>query len=294
MKHIKLAIILIIRTIRWIFIKFSTKNNEIIAEVNDYNLILKTDKKGLDLKEDSIFRQLALDGRRELEATKIIKQVIKPGDIICELGANIGYYAVLEAGIAGPEGIVYAIELEPHNIELLKRNIALNNLKNIQAYHLAISDKNGEYPLYVTGSSNLHSMIKPSHGYFSTINTKTSTLDNFLADKKKITFLRMDIEGYEYYALRGMQKTLNENPKLKLFIELHAHLIEPEKTIEILQMLKSHGFEILKAITHDNYLRRILKQVTVEDISIDELCHDKRVVNRQNAFEIFFSKQNVQ
>ena len=292
MTKIKLVIILIIRNIKWLFIKITSENKEIIKEINGSKMVLLTSKKGMDIKEDSIYKQLALDGQREFEATKIIKQIIKPGYKIFELGANVGYYALLEAKLIGESGKIYAVEPEKNNFTILKKNIELNRLKNIKVDNIAISDKDGQYPLYVTANSNLHSMIKPKSGDYREEMVVTKSVDSYLAEKGGINYLRMDIEGYEFQALQGMDNTLKNNPGLKLFIELHAHLMKTKQTIAILQKLKSFGFEIIYTITHDNYLRSVLGEVTVEQIKIDDLCKDPRITGRQCAFETFFEKIN--
>lgn len=293
MKQIKLLFLLIVRSIRWLFFKLTSADNEIVATINGYRMILLTSKKGLDLKEESIFKQLLLDKKREFEATEIIKEIIKPGYRIFELGANIGYYALLESKLIGEKGIIYAIEPEQRNFNLLQRNIQANQITNIETFNMAISDRNAEAPFYITPYSNLHSMIKPKSGPYDTIMIKTQTVDDFLHDKGEINLIRMDIEGYEYNALKGMDKTLVNNRQLQLFIELHCNVLKPDQSIEILRKLKGYGFEIYKAVSRDTYIRKILGQTRVEKMSIDELCHDPRLLNMVNAFEIFFTKKGV-
>ncbi|MFH1509274.1 MAG: FkbM family methyltransferase [bacterium] len=290
---IKFVVAIIYRNIKWLLIKLFHPSNEYVKNINGYKMYISTAKKGLDVYEASIFKQLAMDGVREFEATKVIKQLIKPGFKIFELGANVGYYALMESKIIGETGKVYAVEPEKNNINLLKRNIKLNNANNIEVNHMAISDKDGEYPLYVTSSSNLHSMGKPKTRDYKTEMVQTKSVDNFLKNKGNIDMIRMDIEGYEYEALKGMNETLKNNPNLHLFIELHTHIIEPEKSKEMLQKLKDNGFEIMVAITHDNHFRSILKETTVERITIDDLMKDERLLKQKCAFEIFFEKVGI-
>jgi len=291
MKRITLFFSLIIRNIKWLFIKAKSKNNQVIKEIKGSKMVLLTNKKGLDVRDDSIFKQLALDGQREFEATKVIENIIKPGYKIFELGANIGYYALLESRLVGQGGKIFAVEPEQTNFQLLNKNIELNSVSNIETHNFAISDQSGEIPFYITENSNLHSMIKPKHGSYQTVLVKTQSVDTFLADKGQIDFIRMDIEGYEYYALKGMNNTLANNPNLHLFIELHSNLLQSDQSIEILRKLQSHNFEISTLISHDNFIRKTLGQTKVEILTIDQLCQDQRILQRQNAFEIFFKKK---
>ncbi len=282
--------VLLKRNIKWLFIKLSSKDNEIVRNINGSKMVLYTSRKGLDFKEKCIFKQLALDAGREFEATKIIKEVLKPGDIIFELGANIGYYSLLESKLIKETGKIFAIEPELENFNLLKRNIDLNNIKNVEVFNIAISNENGNSKFYVTKDSNLHSMYKPRSGDYKEVIIETRTVDKFLENKGKINFLRMDIEGYEYQALKGMQETLKNNKDLSLFIELHTSRVGMKKARELLNNLKSYNFEIFALITHDNFLRKKLGMTTVEKITINELLIDPRFINEECAFEIFFKK----
>lgn len=74
-----------------------------------------------------------------------------------------------------------------------------------------------------------------------------TTLDDFLKDKEYPNAIRMDVEGYEYQIIKGMQETLRKRLPLTLFVELHFGLLSKEEAMEILQTLKSSGFEIADA-----------------------------------------------
>lgn len=160
--------------------------------------------------------------------TRAIMEELKKGMTVIDIGANIGYYALLEAKSIGNEGKVYAIEPEPVNFESLKGNIALNKYSNIETYLLAIGNSNGKKTLYQSASPNLHNLLGTPEGsgskspYIGTIDVQTMTLDEFLKDKKPPDFIRMDVEGYEYYVVEGMKNTLNTNRNMKIFIELHS------------------------------------------------------------------------
>ena len=87
--------------------------------VYDFELIL-------DLQDKGISRGLMLFAERELEHREMLKQIVRPGMRIFDIGANIGYYAIMESKMVGEEGTVIAIEPSPSNIGLLKRNLAKN------------------------------------------------------------------------------------------------------------------------------------------------------------------------
>jgi len=291
-KYIHLLMLMIIRNIRWLAILcFRGKSRP--WNILDFKMNLSARRAGLDLKEDSIHKQLILDGMREKRATEIMRRFIQPDDIILELGANIGYYVLLEATVLSDKGYIYAVEPYPENVELLSENVALNNVKNVEIYNMAVSNTKGTAKLYVGKACNLHSLINssgdPSAEY---IEVETDTIDHFLKGKKPVSFLRMDIEGYEATVIDGMQETLKSPGLKRMFIEIHPHRISVDKMQHLLRKLHDNRFEIKYAVSHDNWQRGVLGQCKVEEMFISQLARDQRVLERKNAFEVFLEKSD--
>lgn len=279
------------RNIRWLKILALSKDNK-VWKVLDFRMYLDQAGVGFDIREKSIHKQLILDRIREPKSTELMRLFLKPDDIVLEVGANIGYYVLIESSILSDNGFIYALEPEPDNIDLLKKNISLNNLRNVEVYDLALSNRKGTAKLYTGKASNLHSMYQgQSQEKKSYVEVNTLTLDGFLEDKKPITFLRMDIEGHEVEVIDGMKKTL-ESPYLeRMFIEIHPHVVPSNRMQSFLRTLKNYGFEITYAVSHDNFQRLVLGDCKVEKMSISELIEDERILRRKNAFEVFFEKK---
>src|SRR5690606_8002217 len=72
----------------------------------------------LDLEDKGISRTLLLFGERELEHKIMLERVLRSGMTVLDIGANIGYYALMARGIIGPSGTLIAVEPSPSNIEL--------------------------------------------------------------------------------------------------------------------------------------------------------------------------------
>ena len=285
-----LLVLLVFRNIRWLAILCFRGNPE-PWPVLDYRMVLCARSAGLDPKENSIHKQLILDHIRERQATKLMKPFIRPDDVILELGANIGYYVLMESRILSDKGFIYAVEPALENIELLKKNIELNSVKQVEVNHMAISDRKGMARLYTGKACNLHSLINKSNSPDAEyVEVPTDTVDGFLQGRRPVTLLRMDIEGYEVEIIHGMTRTLASDQLKRLFIEIHPHRVDPEKMCHFLELLEQHGFEITHAISRDNFQRAVLGHCTVETISIAELKCDPRVLNKEHAFEIFFER----
>ena len=108
----------------------------------------------IDISSDGIQKYLYLYGIHEPESTRVYSEIIPKDAIVVDIGANIGYFALIEARRAQK---VYAIEPEPNNIELLRKNIALNSYEDvIEVHQFAVSDKTGKAKLAISDIPNHH------------------------------------------------------------------------------------------------------------------------------------------
>lgn len=292
---LKLIASFIIRNIKWCFYKLFY-HKFIKIKVSKSELFLPMKNTGLDLSESSISKQLVLSKIREVESTKILRDIIKPGDVIVELGANIGYFVIIEAEKMQGKGKIIAIEPEPTNFEFLKKNISINKLSNlVHVNNLAISDHDGFVKLNISKEANCHTLFNPENKkLIKSIQVESKTLDSFLeSTKSPVNLIRMDIEGAESIVIGGMKKTLSKNKNLKLFIEIHPHLFKerPNPIVKMLEDLKKHGFETAYVISYDKYYRRLINMQKVEKMSINQLIQDRRVREGEIGFQVFFEKQ---
>lgn len=282
------------RNLIWIYRKSMSKNGEIIKKVQGNYMLLDVGCVGLDLFETNLFKQLAVSDIREPVATDYLLKILKKGDRVVDLGANIGYYVTIESVVLGEEGHIIAIEPDSKNLSILKKNLELNHISNIvDVYPLAISDKIGQINFYVSDRCNWHSTMNLGDEYIKeTVEVESRTLDDLVGEQLKIDFIRMDIEGAEVEAIKGMQNTLKRNKNLKLFIELHPHNRKnPIEIVDMLKNLKSLGFQTTKVISFDTHIKRILGLTREENLTIEELINDERIINGNNAFEVFFERK---
>jgi len=229
------------RSLRWFYLRLTTRGIYLLKEIQG-------NKMYLNLEDPGISKDLALDGIREELVTRQIRKELTPGMKCVDIGANIGYYTLIEAQLVSEEGKVYAIEPEPRNFELLKKNIEVNNYDSIvEVYQLAIGNKNGIAKLYLSKHSNLHNMVaRGGDKNREYINVEVCKLDGLLKDKDPVDFIRMDIEGYEYEAILGMQKILTKGKRgLKLCMELHPRKLKDAGYSKklLLEKLAEFGFK---------------------------------------------------
>jgi len=196
----------------------------------------------IDIKEESYsmrktFEAYASNRIHEKATTELFKKVVKEGEVVVDLGANVGYFTLLAAKLVGPKGKVFSFEPEPKNYNYLEQNIELNNYNNVQSFQKAVSDKNGKTKLYICDYDTGHHTINKFEGVQAysrgriveekSVEIETITLNEFFKDKEElINVIKMDIEGAEALALAGMDNILKKNKKLKIFIEFFPLLIK--------------------------------------------------------------------
>ncbi|MBU0628100.1 MAG: FkbM family methyltransferase [Nanoarchaeota archaeon] len=219
----------------------------------------------LDMEDAGVSQTLIKRGIREGLHTFLIKKELKPGDCVLDIGANIGYYALIEASIVGAEGKVYAIEPETSNFSLLLRNIKVNNFSGIiDAFNIAASDKNGFSKFYITKASNSHTMLPGSvHKIVRHATVRTTKIDSFLEGKRKVDLIRMDIEGYECEVIDGAMKTLESaDYPLKLIIEIHPPYYNKKNNFgSRLENLFKAGFRIKYLVSLDEPKARKIRDL---------------------------------
>jgi FkbM family methyltransferase len=195
--------------------------------------------------DDKDTLELGRHGIYEPFETGLFLKEIKSGQTVVDVGANIGYYTLLAARLVGPEGRVYAFEPDPTNFGLLRKNVEANGYKNVVLVNKALSNKNGKTKLFINPANRGDHRVYDSGDGRASVTIETVTLDSYLK-KKKVDFIKMDIQGAEPLALEGMKKTIRASKGLKLITEFSPDSIklakgDPKKFLAALQAL---GFKL--------------------------------------------------
>jgi FkbM family methyltransferase len=139
-------------------------------------------------------------GTYERHVQRLFCERIHPGDVVLDIGANVGFFTLLASKLAGPDGHVHAFEPVPRNLHYLDQHIRLNGIANVSVHPLAIAS--------ASGSARFRSGQHPSMGQLAgagELHVVTASLDDLIASGRirKPAFIKMDIEGAESEALRG-------------------------------------------------------------------------------------------
>ncbi len=186
---------------------------------------------------------------------ELFKDAIASGMTVLDIGANIGWYSIIASRAVRDVGVVHAFEADPRNLLHLRANVRLNGCTNIAVVDAAVADGPGtcsfrmaEKPTYSSRYMSMGDMAVTK-----TIEVDTVAIDDVLAKDLTVHVIKMDIEGGEAAALRGMDTTLRASPNLKMFIEYEPLALEaaeesPEEFLGVLQSL----FEDISVIDEDD------------------------------------------
>lgn len=204
----------------------------------------------VDLRE-SYERRMYFSGHYAPHLTRLVKRFLAPGDTFVDGGANIGYFSLLAAKRVGKQGSVHAFEPIPQTFQALQENIHLNGFTQICANCQALSEKAGElcFELPVDAASGnglgrLATVVPLGRGPAVTV--AAGTLDAYAdqANLSFIKFIKLDLEGSEVAAIKGMRTLLNEHRIGYLVCELNTVLLDalaiPHATMRL--MLQEYGY----------------------------------------------------
>jgi len=193
----------------------------------------------LNAKDRGISRTLLLFGKREEEHKIILENVLRPGMNILDIGANIGYYALMEHRNIGGKGQIIAVEPSPENVELLKKNLALNDCRNVLVLEAGVSNEKGRRNLYMSELSNLHSfhdnLVKEKDNYNSrSINVEMIAIQEINFAGNPPDLIRMDVEGHEVEILSGILEVAKASDKGPMILfETHHNKYNSEHDISV-------------------------------------------------------------
>lgn len=192
-------------------------------------------RKGFNHEIDEIFKY----GIYEYAQT-----TLKPSDVVLDCGANVGIFSVMAAVKIGHMGSVYAFEPGQDEIESIKKNIAVQALQNITVIQRGVWHSTAHLPFVFDHSWGNHIVEKTVVAAKNTT-IQTISIDEFVSKNqlKKISFIKMDIEGAERHAIEGAQKTLQRwQPRLaiSLYHNTDDYLILPAMIKKINQNYQVH------------------------------------------------------
>jgi len=162
-------------------------------------------------------------GTYEWTRQQAMVALVRPGMVVYDLGANVGFYTLLAARLVGADGLVVAFEPLPRNLGYLRRHVALNACGNVMVIEAAVSDRVGEAKLRADDNASAHL------GADGDLLVRTLTLDDVVFGQglRPPTIVKVDVEGAELDVLRGAARTL-ETWRPTLLLSTHSTVLRRE------------------------------------------------------------------
>lgn len=163
----------------------------------------------------------------EPDICHVFLRALRPGDVVWDVGANVGFFTILAAHLVGPSGKVIAFEPDSNNITRLRANINLNGLGNVEIIEKAVTDSVGEIEFFFNKDSNggnalWNPLLFPGNREaFSKVVSATTLDEEFTRLGLVIPrLIKIDTEGAEEKILKGACNILNNNVPF-IITELH-------------------------------------------------------------------------
>jgi FkbM family methyltransferase len=197
---------------------------------------------------DFIGTRIFYFGVWEPHLSAFIQRRLSPGQLFCDIGANIGYYTLLAGRVVGPSGSVVAIEPSPTNRAALNENIALNGLSNVRVIDAAVSDRPGTLTLYHPVSGNMGATTTiASRGFVRETEVQALPLDELLRpeERQRVRLMKIDVEGAEWPVLSRLLDTIDLYPQdMEIVVELSTAATVPDAPDpdSIIERFRAAGF----------------------------------------------------
>lgn len=194
---------------------------------------------------------LSLYGEFEPFETEVVRRLVPPGTVVVDIGANIGYYTLLFARLAGPTGAVYAFEPAPENFRLLGLNIQANGYHNITPVQAAVCDVSGEITFHLSPTNEadhrLYAQTNEAGAPRLALTVPSLRLDDYPPLRERpVSLIKMDIQGAEGRALAGMTQLLGRPTPMTIVMEFWPYGMNAAGTNpnDVIDLLLNAGFAL--------------------------------------------------
>jgi FkbM family methyltransferase len=175
-------------------------------------------------------------GINEVDKRRLFVREVQPGDIVFDIGANVGTYTLLASALCGPAGKVFAFELQPENLAYLRRHIEINGLTNTSIMPIAVWDEDGTSRFEPAGD-RVTSHLSPT----GSLEVDCHRIDTMVAagTVPEPDCIKIDVEGAEAAVLRGCERLLARKRPV-IFLATHGDAV----AAECADLLRRSGYDV--------------------------------------------------
>ncbi len=191
-------------------------------------------------------------GAFEVGEIRFVRSFVRPGDVVVDVGANVGLFTLIAAAAVGSTGQVHAFEPVPGNFARLQENLGLNQLHNVVAQRMALGEEAGDLTLGVDHAEGAPSGVS---GHFTeggsrdAVQVPVCRLDDYLAEhlrNRHLRLVKIDVEGMEPLVLRGLDRQLNDHWPDAFLIEVNPGVLAARgrSAAELIALVRDRGYEL--------------------------------------------------
>jgi FkbM family methyltransferase len=198
-------------------------------------------------------------GLFEPDETRLLADLLGPGDSCIDVGAHIGWFTTLAAGLVGASGQVVACEPYPSNLILLQKNLDQNGCRNVRLVATALGSRLGTLSL-AAGAGDSGAVTALDWAHDGRVEVPMTTLDDISGDLGDIALIKMDVEGWEAQILAGAEETLARTRHVLIEINRPALKKAGSSEEDLFDLLRRAGFTRFHPVTPGG-LRRFQRSV---------------------------------
>ena len=225
---------------------------------------------------DVIERRLSVAGEWDEDVAQAMRSCIKPGSTVVDIGANIGYFSMLASSLTGPGGKVLSIEPSQRNMARLCEHLWINQCTNTTVLSMAASSGKGWADIHFPTENNAGAAsLRALHSTQAQQTLLIALDDVFDGYELSPGFIKIDVEGWELEALRGMRRTL-ERCKPDVVCELTQQFLAEigQSATELVGYMEALGYQCWLISGAENLPRGALLSVAegnIPDVQVDVL-----------------------